>query len=54
MMQWESLQAFFDMGGYATYVWGSFGTTAVLMIAEVLLLKRRLAALTRDEGDSQA
>lgn len=39
---------FFDMGGYALYVWGSFGATALLMIAEPLLVKqRRLAALKR-------
>lgn len=39
---------FFDMGGYALYVWGSFGATAVFMIAEPLLLaKRRKSALQR-------
>ena len=32
---------FFNMGGYALYVWGSFGMTALLMIAEPLLLKGR-------------
>ena len=32
---------FFNMGGYALYVWGSFGATALLMIAEPLLLSRR-------------
>ena len=39
---------FFDMGGYALYVWGSFGMTALLMIAEPLLLRgRRKAILQR-------
>jgi heme exporter protein D len=39
---------FLDMGGYALYVWGSFGVTAVLMIAEPLLLRsRRKAVLKR-------
>ena len=39
---------FFNMGGYALYVWGSFGATALLMIAEPLLLaKRRKSALQR-------
>ena len=39
---------FFDMGGYALYVWGSFGMTAILMIAEPLLLRsRRKAVLKR-------
>jgi heme exporter protein D len=32
---------FFDMGGYALYVWGSFGATALLMIAEPILLRKR-------------
>jgi heme exporter protein D len=32
---------FFEMGGYAFYVWGSFGVALVLMAAEVLLLRRR-------------
>lgn len=39
---------FLDMGGYALYVWGSFGVTAVCMIAEPLLLRsRRKAVLKR-------
>lgn len=32
---------FFEMGGYALYVWGSFGAAAVLMIAEPILLRQR-------------
>ena len=32
---------FFEMGGYAFYVWGSFGVALGLMGAEVLLLRRR-------------
>jgi heme exporter protein D len=42
-----SLVEFFDMGGYALYVWSSFGATAVLMIAEPLLLKTRRKQLLR-------
>lgn len=39
---------FFHMGGYALYVWGSFGITALLMIIEPILLhKRHKAALQR-------
>ena len=42
------MKEFFAMGGYALYVWGSFGVTAALMIAEPLLLrKRRDEALAR-------
>jgi heme exporter protein D len=29
------------MGGYAFYVWGAYGVTALLMIAEVILVMRR-------------
>ena len=38
---------FFNMGGYAFYVWGSFGVALALMAAEVLLLRRRKRALLR-------
>ena len=30
-MQWNSVSEFFAMGGYAFYVWGSFGVTAAVM-----------------------
>ena len=42
-MQWHSVGEFFAMGGYALYVWGSFGVCALLMIAEPFLVKRRLS-----------
>jgi heme exporter protein D len=38
---------FFNMGGYALYVWGSFGVTALLMVAEPLLLKKRRSDILR-------
>jgi heme exporter protein D len=38
---------FLDMGGYALYVWGSFGVTAVLMIAEPLMLRNRRKAVIK-------
>jgi heme exporter protein D len=51
---------FFSMGGYALYVWGSFGMTALLMLAEPLLLRkryrgvqvrlRRIARMQAEEG----
>lgn len=34
-MRWESWSQFWDMGGYAVYVWGSMGVTALLMALEV-------------------
>jgi heme exporter protein D len=36
---------FFNMGGYALYVWGSFGVTAAFMVAEPILLGRRRQAM---------
>lgn len=38
---------FFEMGGYALYVWGSFGVTALLMIAEPIMLRNRRNELLR-------
>ena len=38
---------FFAMGGYAVYVWGSYGVTALLMITEVVLLVRRKRTIQR-------
>lgn len=47
-MQWESPAAFFAMGGYGLYVWGSFGVTALLLIMEpILVRKRRMDVLRR-------
>lgn len=49
---------FFHMGGYGLYVWGSFGVTALFMIAEPLLLrsrsrqiKKRIARVARLEQE---
>jgi heme exporter protein D len=32
-MQFDSISAFFDMGGYAFFVWLSYGVTAFLLAA---------------------
>jgi heme exporter protein D len=44
-MHWNSLDDFLAMGGYALYVWGSFGACAIAMLLEPWLLKRRRAAI---------
>jgi heme exporter protein D len=41
VMQWSSWSAFFHMGGYGLYVWGSFGLTAFCMVWEVMALRGR-------------
>jgi heme exporter protein D len=46
-MQWNSISDFFAMGGYAFYVWGSFGLTAVVMLGEALVIRRQRAELIR-------
>ncbi len=40
-----SVSEFFDMGGYALYVWGSFGATALLMLVEPVMVKQRRRAM---------
>ena len=42
MTSWSQFVA---MGGYAEYVWGSFGMCAVVMAVEVALLALRRRAL---------
>jgi heme exporter protein D len=50
-MIWESWDAFWAMGGYGLYVWGSFAMTAVCVVGEIWLLRRHrrlsLATLRR-------
>ena len=61
MIHWQSVADFLAMGGYAGYVWGSFGVTALIMIVEpilvarnrkntIALLRRQLRAEARPEG----
>lgn len=47
-MQWNSGSEFFAMGGYALYVWGSFGTTALVMLVESLLIRSRRKAVLHE------
>nr|AMK59221.1 heme exporter protein CcmD [uncultured bacterium UPO46] len=47
-MHWNSLGEFFAMGGYALYVWGSFGACALTMLAEPLLVMRRQRSIRRE------
>ncbi len=40
------MSEFFAMGGYAFYVWGSYGALALVLVIEVLAVRsRRLRAL---------
>jgi heme exporter protein D len=46
-MNWGSPAEFFAMGGYALYVWGSFGVCAIIMVMEPILAKRRQKDILR-------
>ncbi|HNZ56132.1 MAG TPA: heme exporter protein CcmD [Methylophilaceae bacterium] len=46
-MQWESWSAFFNMGGYAFFVWFSFGLTALCVVWEVIALRKRSSEALR-------
>ena len=53
-MSWGSVSDFLAMGGYALYVWGSFGVTAGLICMEIVLLaSRRRAALEQIHGSTR-
>jgi len=40
-VNWASAGDFWAMGGYAWYVWGSYGVTFACLAAEVFLLRKR-------------
>jgi len=55
-MQWLSVADFFHMGGYAFYVWGSFGITALVVIAEIWQVRAKRRDILRNllnETDSE-
>jgi heme exporter protein D len=45
---WNSAADFFAMGGYALYVWGSFGVCAVALALEPILVGRRQKNVVRN------
>lgn len=55
----SSLHEFLTMGGYAVYVWPAYGIVAIVLIANIVIARRRhqraLAALQRrvDLGDEE-
>jgi heme exporter protein D len=54
-MQWLSIEDFFHMGGYAFYVWGSFGITALVVVAEIWQVRAKRHETLRNllnESDS--
>ena len=51
-MNWESFGAFIEMGGYAGYVWGSFGLTAVCAMLEIIALGARRRRVLRERSET--
>ena len=52
-MNWGSVAAFFAMGGYAGFIWGSYGVTAACFALEIVMLIARHRSLrSRLSGDS--
>jgi heme exporter protein D len=49
-MIWDSAEAFFNMGGYALYVWGAVSVTFGLMAVEVMILLARRRNALRQVG----
>ncbi len=39
-MNWASWSDFLAMGGYAFFVWGAYGVTAIALAIEVIVLVR--------------
>lgn len=46
----NSISDFFAMGGYAFYVWGSYGITALFMVIEIILVIRHKRTLMQRLG----
>jgi len=44
-MNWGSVDAFLDMGGYGLFVWGSYGVAVLCVAIELLALKARARRL---------
>ena len=40
-MIWESFSDFLHMGGYGKYVWNAYGVTALFIIVELVLVRKR-------------
>ena len=57
-MSWNSWEEFWDMGGYAVFVWGSYAVVFAGVALELWLAVRRRSAvlitLRRSREDAQA
>lgn len=46
-MTWGSFSDFIAMGGYGTFVWGSYAVTVLVVVVEIALVAHRLRAARR-------
>ena len=44
------MRAFFDMGGYAAFVWPAYGVTVAVIVLNIVWARR---ALTRARGEAR-
>jgi len=44
---WNSFADFINMGGYAFYVWSSYGVTVLFIVVEILLVMRKKKSLIK-------
>ena len=47
------MSEYFAMGGYAAFVWPSYGVTAVLLVVLFVVSARRLSAAERALSESE-
>jgi heme exporter protein D len=46
-MMWSSVEDFFAMGGYALYVWSSFGMCVLVLLAEMAGIRMRRKSIVQ-------
>jgi len=51
-MEWTSLSEFFNMGGYAKFVWGAYALTFLLILLEVGYICRMSRKLKKERDKS--
>jgi heme exporter protein D len=51
---WASWDAFWSMGGYGLYVWGSYAMVAAVVAVEVWLVNSRKRAAAQEARNSGA
>jgi heme exporter protein D len=48
------MSGYFEMGGYAAFIWPSYGVAALLLVVLFMLSARRLKAAERTLGDKES